>query len=271
VLQILDLNNKNIWDIACFCLRNPEKEDWYIKGDKRRIQEAWKRKYDFLVEKLREGARGKLAYVDGTIVGFIEYYPIEITNLEIVGKDIMAIWCINVKEEDRGIGVGGKLLEACLDDSKKSGYKGVVVTCWDPLWMPSGFFKEYGFMEVGKAVGNGKVLFKTFEDVENPRWIGRGSTYEDVKKVDGKVAIDIFHTDRCPIHWRNTALIRELAAEFGDKVEIHEYNTDNRADMLEHGIGYSVYLDGKLLAAGPQVKKGYIIERIREKLGKFET
>lgn len=266
MVQILDLTHENLWHIASFCMKDPEKEEWYSKGDEERIREAWRRKHSFLQKKLAQGARAKIAYKNGKPVGFIEYYPIEITNLEIAGKDIMAIWCINVAENERRKGIGGELLQACLDDSEKLGRKGVAVTCWDPIWMPSRFFKKHGFIEVGKAVGNGVVLFKRFENVENPKWIGRGSIYEEAKLVKEKAIIDIFHSDRCPIHWRNTALIKKVAAEFKDKVKMNEHNVDEREDMLKHRIEYSVYLDGKAIAAGPQVKESKVREKIRKKV-----
>jgi len=70
----------------------------------------------------------------------------------------MVIWCLNVREQERGRNVGERLLQACLYDSERKNRKGVAVTCWDPIWMPSAFFKKYGFVEVGKAVGNGVVF-----------------------------------------------------------------------------------------------------------------
>jgi len=269
MVEILGLNEENIWDIASFCMKQPEKESWYSEGDVRRFREAWKRKQHFLAQKLEQGVRAKIAYKNGNPIGFIEYYPIEITNLEIIGRDIMTIWCINVAEKERGRGIGEQLLRACLDDSKKLGRKGVAVTCWDPVWMPSAFFRKYDFVKVGKAVGNGVVLFKRFGYVEAPKWIGRGGTYEEAKLIKGRVAIDIFHTDRCPIHWRNTVLVKKIAAEFGDNVILNEYNVDNREDMLKHRIAYSIYINGKVLAAGPQAKESELRNKIQEEVKKL--
>ena len=273
-VRITDLSFENLWDVASFCLRGSEREEWYTEGDDERIREAWKRKHDFLARMLKEGARAKIAYAGERAVGFIEYYPIEITNLELVGRDIMAIWCINVAEKERGKGIGRRLLRECLADAKQLGYKGVAVTCWDPQWMPSRLFKEEGFVEVGKAVGNGVVLLHPFGKLSEeyiPRWIGRGRYYEEAELVEGKAVLDIFHTDRCPIHWRNTALIKEIAAEFGDRVVIREYNVDDREDMLRHRIAYSVYLDGEVIAAGPQVEAEKIRNKIRSRLERFSS
>jgi len=240
-----------------------------LKGDRKRICDAWRRKQKFLLRKLKDGASAQIAYKAGRPIGFIEYYPIEYSNLEVVGQDIMVIWCLNVRVQEWGRNVGERLLQACLFDSKRKNRKGVAVTCWDPIWMPSAFFKKYGFVEVGKAVGNGVVLFKQFDEVEVPRWIGRGRSYEEANQVEGKIVIDLFHTDRCPIHWRNTALVKDVAADFGKRVVLNEVNVDNREDMLKYRIAYNVYLNGKVLAAGPLAKENVLRKRILTELDKL--
>ncbi len=269
MLEIRGLCKDNIGDVARFCLGYPEVEDWYSKGDRKRISEAWRRKQKFLLRKLKDGASAQIAYKAGRPIGFIEYYPIEFSNLEVVGKDIMVIWCLNEKKQERGKNVGERLLQVCLLDSKRKNRKGVVVTCWDPIWMPSALLKKNGFVEVGKAVGNGVVLFKQFDEVEIPRWIGRGGNYEEAKQVEGKIVIDLFHTDRCLIHIRNTALVKDVAKEFGKRVVLNEVNVDNREDMLKYRIAYRVYLNGKVLAAGHLAKENVLRKRIRSELDKL--
>ena len=52
--------------------------------DSKRICEAWRRKQKFLLRKLKDGASAQIAYKAGRPIGFIEYYPIENSNLEVV-------------------------------------------------------------------------------------------------------------------------------------------------------------------------------------------
>jgi predicted N-acetyltransferase YhbS len=263
MIEIRDLAQSNIWDVAGFCFNHPEREETYSEGDEERYKEARERKKIYLQKMLKEGAKAKIAYENKNPVGFIEYYPVEITNLEIVGKDIMTIWCMDVKE--KGKGIGGKLIEACLKDSKDLGRKGVAVTCWDPIWMPRKIFEKHGFVEVGKAVGNGVVLFKKFQEVENPVWIGRGRNYE-TQLLKDKVVIDLFHSDRCPIHWRNTALLKKIIKEFDDLVVLNEYNVDQRENMMEYKIEYSIYLNGIAIGAGPPIDEGKVRKKISEEI-----
>jgi ribosomal protein S18 acetylase RimI-like enzyme len=262
MIEIKGLSEETVWDIASFCYRHPEREQEYAAGDEERFQEGYRRRADYLRRMVPKGARAQIAYEGESPVGFIEYYPIEVTNLEVDGRDVMAIWCINAREEQRGRGIGSMLVEACLQDARQLARRGVVVTCWDPFWMPKAIFERYGFEVVGPAGRNGLVLFKAFQQVEPPKWIGGKPEFH---AVEGRLALDIYHTDRCPIHWRNTQLVKEVAGEFASAVEIRQHPTDDRAEMRKHGTAYSVYLNGEIIAAGPLAEANVIRARFEEK------
>ncbi|MFQ6100033.1 MAG: GNAT family N-acetyltransferase [Anaerolineae bacterium] len=262
MLSIQLLSPDRLWDILDFCPVHADREETWFPGDVERYRQGQHRRAGFLARKMDEGARLQVAYRDGVAVGFVEYYPIEITNLELAGQDVLAIWCILVRDERQGI--GSALLQACLDDARAMGRKGVAVTCWDPVWMGRAIFERAGFVEVGPAGTSGAVLFRPFTaNAEPPRWVGRKPAME---LVEGKVAVDVFHTDRCPIHWRNTALVREVAQAFGDAILWREHWTDRREDMLHYGTAYSIYANGKLIAAGPPVKRERVRQAILETL-----
>ena len=55
-MQIENLNEKTAWDVASFCLQNAKQDDWWCEGDKHRIEEAWRKKHEFLISKIGEGA-----------------------------------------------------------------------------------------------------------------------------------------------------------------------------------------------------------------------
>ncbi len=266
VVQLQGLSDDTIWDIASFCYRHPERAREYAIGDEERFQEGYRRRAGYLWTMLQQGARAQIAYHGGKAMGFIEYYPIEISNLEVDGRDVMAIWCINVREEVRSQGIGSRLIEACLADAQALGKKGVVVTTWDPFWMPKAPFHRHGFGEVGAAGKGGLVLFRSFEEVEPPGWVEREPVFEP---APAKLALDIYRTDRCPIHWRNNLLIREVAEEFGGAVEIREHSTDDRADMLRHGTACRVYLNGTLLAAGPLADRADVRRKMQREYAKL--
>lgn len=263
MIDIKPLEEGTLWDLASFCCRQPEREDTYVPGDRERFQEGYKRKAAYLKRKLPQGARAQIAYVGDQPVGFIEYYPIEITNLELEGEDIMAIWCIHVREERRGGCIGSMLVKACLEDARKLGRKGVAVTCWDPFWMPREIFLQNGFQDVGPAGPGGRILLRSFEPVREPKWIERKLQFHP--EADNLV-MDLYYTVRCPIHWRNVQLMKEIAGNYGPLVEVREHRTDDRTDMRRHGTACSTYLDGELIAAGPMVDKENIQNKIQAAL-----
>ncbi|MFO7743653.1 MAG: GNAT family N-acetyltransferase [Anaerolineae bacterium] len=268
MVEIERLGEETLWDIAGFCYRHPEREENYVEGDVERFQEGRRMRADYLRKMLLQGARAQIAYQDGKPAGFIEYYPIQVTNLELDGRDIMAVWCINVREEARGRGIGSRLIEACLDDARQLGRKGVAVTCWDPFWMPRAIFERHGFADAGAAGRNGRILLKAFRPVAAPCWIEREPAF---RPVQGKLVVDLYYTVRCPIHWRNAQLVKEIAAEFEPLVEIREYSTDERAAMWRYGTACRTTLNGRLIAAGPLVEPQRIRREFREALDKMTS
>lgn len=264
MLRVQLLSPDRLWDILDLCPLRADQEETWEPGDAERYRQGQHRRVGFLARKMGEGVRLQVACVDETVAGFIEYHPVEVTNLELAGQDIVAVWCILVRDERRG--VGSALLQACLNDAQAMGRKGVAVTCWDPVWMGRAIFERFGFVEVGPAGRGGTVLFKPFADfakVEPPHWIGRRP---EMELVESKITVDTYHTDRCPIHWRNTALVQEVSREFGDAILWREHWTDEREDMLHYGTAYGVYVNGEPVAAGPPVTRERVQQTLYEAL-----
>jgi len=248
MVEIRDLTVENVWDEAGFCFQQLNAEASYSDGDEERYLEGKKRKAKFLEDKLKRGGRAKIAYRDNNVLGFIEYYPIEIAPMEIVGKDLMVIFCMDVKEKRKGI--GRSLLNACLEDSRKLGRKGVVVTCADDFWMAQSFFQKYGFTEVAKGEYM-SMLLKKFEEVENPNWF-QGSF--EPKLQEGKIVVSIFQNDRCPTIWRNAEVVRRVAEEFKEYVVINEYDTNRRENTVKYKEVGAIYVNKRCVVGGPPLK-----------------
>ena len=264
MLSVRLLSPEHLWDILSFCPLHADQEHTWEPWDAERYRQGQHRRAGFLARKMDQGARLQVAYRDGAAVGFIEYHPIEITNLELVGQDILAIWCMLVRDERQGI--GSALLQACLDDAQTMGHKGVAVTCRDPVWMPRVLFERFGFVKVSPAGPNGALLFRSFGDpagAKSPRWVGRRP---EMAPAQGQIVVDVYHTDRCPIHWRNTALVQEVAHEFGDVVLWRQHWTDEREDALYYGTAYGIYINGEPIVAGLPVKREHVRRALREAL-----
>jgi len=255
IIEIHDLTEKNIEDIATFCLQREVKSEFYLQGEKR--------KKKFLLEKLKEGGRAKIAYKENKPVGFIEYYPIEDAPMNITGKDIMIIPCMNVKVSERKKGIGDKLLQACINDTKKMGKKAiaVVATEWENF-MPKAFFEKYGFENVTDR-GSINIFMKKFEEVENPQWL---KLLHKQKPVKGKLVIDIFHTDRCPFDWQNAQRVKKVAREFGDSIVVTDFDANKRENILKYGTQGAIIVNNEYLGAGPPLSEEEIRKVFKEKL-----
>ena len=263
MVEIRDLTVENVWGEAGVCFQQLDPEAPYSEGDEERYLEGKKRKAKFLEEKLKRGGRAKIAYRGDNVVGFIEYYPIEIVPMEIVGKDLMVIFCMDVKEKRKGI--GSSLLRACLEDSRKLGRKGVAVTCANDFWMAQSFFQKQGFTEVAKWAYM-SMLLKKFEEVENPNWL-KGSFEPKLQK--GKIVVSIFQNDRCPTIWRNAEVARKVAEEFKEHVVVNEYDTNTRENILEYKEVGAIYVNERSVVGGAPLKEEEIRTAFEEELVKI--
>lgn len=255
MVEVRDLTEKNVGDIATFCSPRGVKNEFFLEGEKR--------KKKFLLEKLKRGGRAKIAYKENKPVGFVEYYPIEDAPLNVVGRDIMIIPCMNVKVNERKKGTGDKLIRACVEDAKNMGKKGVAVqaTEWQDF-MPKTFFEKYGFANVTKS-GPINIFMIQFEEVENPCWL---TLLHKQKLVKGKLIIDIFHNDQCPFDWQNSERVKKIAREFGDHAVVNDFDTNKRENILKYGTLGATIVNDEYLGSGPPLSEEEIRKAFQERL-----
>ncbi len=255
MIEIRDLTEKNVDDIATFCSLGEVKNDFYLQGEKR--------KKKFLLEKLKKGGRAKIAYKENESVVFIEYYLIEDAPMNITGKDIMIIPCMNVKVTERKKRIGEKLLRASIEATKKMGKKAIAViaTEWEDF-MPKAFFEKNGFENVtNRSPIN--IFMKKLDEVENPQWL---KLLYKQKPVKGKLVIDIFHTDQCPFDWQNTQRVKKVAREFGDSVVVTDFDTNKRENILKYGTQGAIIVNKEYLGTGPPLSEEEIRKVFKERL-----
>jgi N-acetylglutamate synthase-like GNAT family acetyltransferase len=242
-------------------------EDWSDE-----MKEAGDHKQRWYERMKDKGVRVKLAEdEDGAIAGMIQYLPVEYSMFE--GSRLHVVLCIWVHGHRQGIGdrrkkgMGKALLKAAEEDCREMGSGGLVA--WGlaiPVFMRASWFKKHGYKVVDKD-GFMRLLWKPFSvEAVPPRFMKR-------KKKPGKgmnrVDVSIFRTGWCPA--MNIAYERTLRAsgEFGDKIDLHEYDTVDRRIVEEWGISDGIFIDGKELRTGPPPAYKQVHRKIEKRAGRF--
>jgi N-acetylglutamate synthase-like GNAT family acetyltransferase len=261
-VKIVNLSDKYFSTFAC-CF-----EEW--SEEMVAAQEQRQEWYDYMKKR---GMNAKLALdEDGAVAGMIQYFPAEFSFVE--GDGIYVIGCIWVHGyKDKGIGfrqnkgMGKALLEAAEADIKMKGAKGIAA--WglsEPFWMPTSFFKHFGY-EIADSFGIQELVWKPLNaNVQPPRW---RHAKKKPQKVAGKVTITAFLNGWCTTYLVGYNNFRKAAAEFGDRVEIKLVNSLMPEVIAEWGIVDGIFLDDEEINLGPPPSYDETVKMIREKVDKL--
>ncbi|HPR18243.1 MAG TPA: GNAT family N-acetyltransferase [Candidatus Cloacimonadota bacterium] len=261
-MKIVDISEKYFPTFAC-CF-----EEWSEEMVKAQVhRKAW---FDHVK---KHGMNAKLAIdTDGAVAGMIQYLPAEYSFVE--GEGFYVIACIWVYGyQDKGIGdrqkksMGKALLEAAEADMKQKGAKGIAA--WGlalPFWMPSAFFKHFGYT-VADSIGVQELVWKPLADeVQPPKWL---HTKKKPEKVPGKVTITAFMNGWCTSFITAFNNFQKAAIEFGDEVEFKIIRTLEPEIIAEYGITDAIYIDDEEINLGPPPSYEDTVKMIRERIEKL--
>ncbi|MCF8367599.1 MAG: GNAT family N-acetyltransferase [Bacteroidales bacterium] len=231
------------------------------------MKEAW-------YNKMKDnGLRVKLALSDeGVVAGLIQYFPIE--HSWVKGKDLYFIGCIWVHSNLQGYGnfqkrgMGTALLKAAEEDVAEIGAKGIVA--WGtslPVWMKASWYKKRGYLTVERKGFLGDLLLwkKLAGDAEPPGWNKQAKMPQ---KSKDKVHVSCLTSGWCTAMNLSCLRTRNVAWEFGDRVELEEVDTSDKTIFNEWGTTDSIFIDGKKIVAGPPPPEEKIRKRIAKSLVK---
>jgi ribosomal protein S18 acetylase RimI-like enzyme len=90
-----------------------------------------------------------LAHKEGTAAGYLMLRtgkkPISVT-----GNKPVELVRLYIEEEITGKGYGSALMNACLEEAKKNGYRTIWLGVWEKNLRAIGFYEKWGFTKVGK-------------------------------------------------------------------------------------------------------------------------
>ncbi len=234
--EIKDITEQSLGKQDLFCKKTKQKEKGYID------KVAWVR------SQLSKGLRMKILMVteNGKVAsrGFIEYMPGEHCWRGIDAPGWFVIHCLWVVGKYKGQGFGAALLDACIDDAKRSGASGVcVMATLKKGWLPGkGLFLKHGFTQVDEYKPVHVLLAKRLSnDTPSPRFIP--IPLARLQQFKGKVVV--FNSCQCPYI---DNIIQEID-ESGVPYEIVKFK--DAKDARESGVHpygtYYVAIDGSVV------------------------
>jgi len=258
-MEIVDLNDDNMLFVAA-CTHIDDLDD--EKDRARRVRESWLR------NALTKGLKVKVAIDKGKPVGFAHCLPIELGTWGMSGKDLMTIPCLTlnykrVYDRVQSSGYGRALMGAVEAEARKI-KKAVAVLAYDTdFWfMPASFFKKLGYQEVERQGGT-VIMLKAFELVDPPNM--HKLNYKP-KLIEGKMVVDVFWNPICLTSIIEIQRVREVCAEYSDKVVLREFNCGDKEVLEKYQTSRALFFNGKYKFWGYEAPRDELRKVIEEAL-----
>lgn len=202
-------------------------------------------KKSWLEERLDEG----LVFLKGDVRGkcFIEYIPAEYAWVPIEAPGYMYIDCLWVSGQYKGQGYSSTLLNACIDDSRAKGKKGLVVlSSRKKLGFLSdpGFLKYKGFETADTAAPYFELMYLPFDkSAEKPGF--KSSVQEPPAPGRG---FAIYYTSQCPFTAKYVPILQEMAqARDADLQAVHIQTREEAQSAPSPFTTFSLFYKGEFL------------------------
>jgi L-amino acid N-acyltransferase YncA len=234
-LKIITITSQNLADypdVVCFINKN---------------NPAHSLKTEWLKQRLEEGLRIKLLYVEGKkkAAGFLEYASGENAWRAVTARNYLFIHCIYIyPNKNKNLGFGTLLLDECIADAKQNNYNGVAVVTSTRAFMANNtLFLKYGFQPAGNDGSGNELLIYKLKDGEVPvinDWKSQLARYK---------GLHIVYTSQCPWIARMVEEIRESDLESRLNLKITEIKTPDEArNAPALYASFSLIYNGKMLA-----------------------
>ena len=178
---------------------------------------------------------------------FIEYIPAENAWVPIEADGYMYIDCLWVSGSLKGHGYSSDLLNACIEDSKEKGKKGVCILSADkkkPFLSDPKFLNYKGFI-VGDEADNGiRLMYLSFDkNADAPK-------FKECAKhphIDEKGYV-LYYTNQCPFNAKYVPVLEQTAKE--NNIQFHAVHIESREEAQSTPTpitNYALFLDGEYI------------------------
>lgn len=196
-------------------------------------------KLAFFHDRRLNGAGARVAVRGDKVVGLIEWYPVEIAPVPLVGEDLHVVNCLQVPERGEREEIEARLVEACVGDWSRR--RGVAVLARDKDW------GSFGFRPVGEGrwpTGEELTVWLLDLDGAASPTLMPVNLEEDVPP--GRAVVHVYETDRCPWSIYLQAMVGEVAEAMSPEVILEVTDMNERKNVLRHGISGGITINGEM-------------------------
>ncbi len=178
---------------------------------------------------------------------FIEYIPAENAWNPIAADGYTYIDCLWVSGSFKGHGYSNDLLGACMEDSAKSGKKGLCILCAEkkkPFLADPKYLKYKGFSVCDEADNGIQLWHLPFSpDAETPRF--KACAKHPHVEESGFV---LYYTSQCPFNAKYVPIVEQTARQHGIPFRAIHIQTREEAQNAPTPITtYALFRDGEYL------------------------
>ena len=202
-------------------------------------------KKDWLKERFDDG----LVFLKSEQRGkcFIEYIPAENAWNPIVAEDYMYIDCLWVAGSFKGHGYGADLLNACIEDSKSKGKKGLCILSSKkkrPFLADPKFLQYKGFAVCDEADNGIQLWYLPFtENVSLPKF--KECAKRPHIEEQGYV---LYYTSQCPFNAKYVPIVEETAKENNVRFQaVHLRSREEARNAPTPITTYALFYNGEYL------------------------
>jgi N-acetylglutamate synthase-like GNAT family acetyltransferase len=199
----------------------------------------------WLADRFDEG----LVFLKSTERGkcFIEYIPAENAWNPIEADGYMYIDCLWVSGSFKGHGYSNDLLNACIEDSKQKGKKGLCILSAAkkrPFLADPKFLKYKGFSVCDEADNGIQLWYLPFsDDAVKPKF--KKCAKHSLAGGSGYV---LYYTNQCPFNAKYVPVVEQTAKEHGIPFRaIHIENKEQAQNAPTPITTYALFFDGEYL------------------------
>lgn len=233
-MDFIDIDLENIDKEHICCAISDKKGECQVSSKK-----TW------LKNRLKDNIVFKKGDVRGKV--FIEYIPAENAWCPIIADNYMFINCFWVSGKYKGQGIGSKLLEECIKDSKEKGKKGLIVLSSykkKPFLSDKKYFINKGFSVADTAKPYFELLYLPFEENE---FIPRFKNTVKEESINEKGFV-LYYSHQCPFTSKYVSMIKDYVKV--KDIDLHIVRYENKVQAQNSPTPfttYSLYYNGKFI------------------------